>query len=537
MKITKLLILTLPLLTKHLYINAQSDLPKVKWKPITIKDKQRSPAFVDTKDLNGDGFQEILLSTLQERGGGPIAPSGALRLFYQPSKNMYKPWKEYMIIGLDKNLGFINHPYFMDVDEDGYTDILIQQGFLTTETGSYQWLKGPFFKELKPISIETESDTYFWHESVQVDVDQDGYKDLITTSSNTKSFPFQKRIEWYKNHGNGKFTQHIISETFGGVFIKNYDIDQDGDQDIIVSQFFKLPNEPSLLWLELQEKPNKNNDWQGVWIPHTIDNTSGLGYHLEFYDIDVDGKEELIYGNHNNTNNPMIVDPEGNPIESGIYWFEIPENPAKVSTWERHTIDEGFPINTFDFGRPSSQGSPGIFSIGDLDKNGLPDIALPGDGTKNLFYLQQQKDHTFKRSIIAKGTMYGMAKITDINGDGKIEVLSAMHNAPEDETQVGDNAPLGNLKIYIPKISRNDNVAMNHSINLFPTQSTTHITIDLNSREAQIIQIYDINNNLVHEYKGNTDTTIDVSNWKKGLYFMKSFRESENPQITKFIKR
>ena len=74
-----------------------------------------------------------------------------------------------------------------------------------------------------------------------------------------------------------------------------------------------------------------------------------------------------------------------NPIESGLYWFEIPSNvQAEDAQWQKVVIDEGFPVNTFDFGNPASQGSPGIFSIGDIDGNGLPDIALPGDGTQDF---------------------------------------------------------------------------------------------------------------------------------------------------------
>lgn len=35
---------------------------------------------------------------------------------------------------------------------------------------------------------------------------------------------------------NGSFKQHIISEEYESVFIAMYDVDHDGDQDIVVSQ-------------------------------------------------------------------------------------------------------------------------------------------------------------------------------------------------------------------------------------------------------------------------------------------------------------
>ena len=282
--------------------------------------------------------------------------------------------------------------------------------------------------------------------TVQIDLDGDGLLDLISTSANTNVTPPVKRIEWYQNIGNDSFKQHIIVDGFGGVFIKSYDIDKDQDQDIVVSQFFGPPFEDSLVWLEQKEKPSVSNNWTGVWEPHTIDNTTGLGYHIEFYDIDADGKDELVYNNHNNQNNDLLVDSNGKSIEAGIYWFEIPQEPMNATSWEKITIDEGYEVNTFDFGNPQSQGALGIYSIGDLNNDGLPDIIMPGDGTKNLFYLEQSTDHSFRRSTIAKGTMFGMAKITDIDGDGSNEVLAAMHNFPDNFFQAIFRFPNGNLK-------------------------------------------------------------------------------------------
>ena len=93
--------------------------------------------------------------------------------------------------------------------------------------------------------------------------------------------------------------------------LKAYDVDNDGDQDLVLSQFFGPPAEASLIWLELKELPSSSNNWEGIWKSHQIDATTGLGYHLEFYDIDSDGVDELVYGNHNNLNNNALVDESG----------------------------------------------------------------------------------------------------------------------------------------------------------------------------------------------------------------------------------
>ena len=129
-------------------------------------------------------------------------------------------WNETLLISTNEGLGFINHPYFIDIDGDGIQDVLVHQGFLTTNSGSYFWLKGPEFTEKRSVSPETTQSDYFWHETVHFDLDQDGLLDLISTSANTNVEPAKKRVEWYRNLGNGNFEQHIINDNLGGVFIK-----------------------------------------------------------------------------------------------------------------------------------------------------------------------------------------------------------------------------------------------------------------------------------------------------------------------------
>ena len=135
------------------------------WEEYTVKRSQKSAGFVDTKDLNGDGFQEIALSTLQEQGGGFSTPIGALRVFENNTQSIESTWQEDLVISTNERLGFINSPVFMDINQDGNEDILIHQGFLTTNSGSYFWLKGPDFSERFYVSEETKSSEYFWHDN------------------------------------------------------------------------------------------------------------------------------------------------------------------------------------------------------------------------------------------------------------------------------------------------------------------------------------------------------------------------------------
>ena len=416
------------------------------WNHEDIDASQKSAGFIDAADLDGDGIKEVILSTLIEEGTPGIGSTkGALRIY----KRNQNAWDERIVISTAAGMGFINKPQVMDLNEDSVPDILVQQGFIMTGGGSYQWLEGPDYNTLRSITPETTTSTsngFFWHLTEQIDLDGDGRLDLVTTSAKTQDVPQpQVRFEWYRHLGGGNYEQHILPVQVGGVALTSHDVDQDGDLDFIFPQFF---TQPALVWVEQVSKPSEFNNWKGEWATHTIDNSTGLGYWTTIHDIDNDGSPELVYGNHNNIKNPELVDGSGNPIPSGLYYFEIPANP-KTSAWPRVTIDEGYPVDLFDFGNPASQGSPGIFTVGDMNNDGLPDLVVPGDGANHLFFLEQQPDGSFDRSVIAEGVMFGMAKITDIENDGIPEVVAAMHNGPLNAAEVLKNKP-GNLRIYWP---------------------------------------------------------------------------------------
>jgi len=475
-----LLCFTIPMLSL-----AQQGLKPLKWNTYPIKNEQKSAAFIEVHDLNKDGIKEVLMTTLIEEGNGFSIPfAGALRVFNSSTDQLNTAqWQEKTLVSTSEKLGFINEVFVFDINEDGQEDILLPTGFLSTNGGSLEWLAGPDFTTRQPITEETTKGNtlFFWHQVIQLDLDQDGYKDLITTSTNVSNRPPMVRVEWYRHLGNGKFEQHIIAQNTGGVFIVAHDFDQDGDPDLALSQFF---GGASLVWLEQIASPSATNNWQGSWKQHVIDNTTGLGYAMKVHDIDADGQPELVYCNHNNQNNTSLIDSAGNPIPSGVYWFEIPNNPDK-EVWPKHVISEGFEVTNFDFGNPASQGSPGIFDIGDIDGNGYPDIILPGDGTKNLYALRQQANHTFTRETIAQGTMFGMAKVVDWDGDGDLEVVASMHNAPANFDQA-QNPPPGHIKIYDPVIKKSSKP---WKVSLYPMPIYDKAFIRLNVLKRQKVQV------------------------------------------------
>ncbi len=501
-------------------IFAQTYLPPLNWTSSAVKDPQQSAGFIDIADFDGDGNKEIVLSTLMEEGNAssPWSAKGAIRIFSLPNSGMEYSWDETIILPTSENLPFINDPQIVDVDEDGFLDIIVNQGFIQTNGGSQQWIKGPAFTQRFNFANETTSGNtyYFWHEVVQFDLDGDGKKDIITTSAQTQDAantnngsidPKNAKIEWYRHLGGGNFEYHLINDSLGGVFLKLHDIDNDGDQDIVVSQFFWGVNRPALVWLENVNAPSTTNSYQGDWNYHEIDNTTGLGYYMQFYDIDIDGKDELVYVNHNNEDY-ADVDYGSGVVMPGLFYFEIPSNPASSSQWTKKTIYDGFRTTLFDFGNPASQGCPGIFSIGDVDGNGYPDITVPGDGNDTLYLFRQIPGNIFVKEVLDNGKMFGMTKISDLDGDGSNEIIAAKHNFP-DLLQIL-NPPAGFLKIYKPSLNctqtsssinpqnpsfcPNDSVQLTSDDNLYYVWNTLDTSKSIYASEMGQYIVYATNN-------------------------------------------
>lgn len=443
---------------------APQDVVAGSYQKITVKDPQQSAAFLAVDDLDGDGLKEIILTTLIEQSPpGPPTPlsRGALRVF-KTAGAVEGPWTETVLVSASDPLGypFINAPQVFDIDDDGVKDLLVPTGFLTTLGGVHFWLKGPEFTERNFFAFETTrlgNNNFFWHESGQTDLDGDGLLDIVTTSAKTQDLianptnptgspgPMTRlKVEWYRNLGGGEFEYHLIAEDLGGVFLKLHDVDGDGDQDILLTHFFGPPSvRASVVWMEQVERPAPANDFAGRWVTHEIDNSIGLGYHMELADLNGDGKLELIVDSHNHQDNPALKDADGNQIPLGIYWFEIPADPRNSGPWKKHVISENFAVSLA--GSPASQGVPGIFSVGDIDGDGRLDLVVPGDGNDKLYAFRQRADGSFKEELIEDGEkMIAMAVIADIDGDGRNEIIAAKHNSVDG----GTSLPPGFLKIY-----------------------------------------------------------------------------------------
>lgn len=282
------LVVGFPGAAAHWYENPKAEAGP--WKAhvaLAIVDNE-SPGFAD---LTGDGKPELICHT--DGYLGYAEPDWS-----QPAK----PWS-FRQISAKGNWGRFQHGMgFGDVNGDGRSDFLMREGWweqpTRDETGK-PWTFHPFD---------------FGGGGAQMhvyDVDGDGDHDVIT-SLQAHGFG----LVWFehikKDSGEIGFKQHLIvgsrpeDNKYGVKFSQLHavdliDMDGDGLKDIITGKRYWAhgpkgdaePEAPAVLyWFKLVRSSN------GVdFVPHLIDNDSGVGTQVIAADVTNDGLVDVLVGN------------------------------------------------------------------------------------------------------------------------------------------------------------------------------------------------------------------------------------------------
>lgn len=220
-----------------------------------------------------------------------VRPEGQMCWFSVP-KNLDGLWDVHIIAAGPNAPGTEKYSHGLgagDVNGDARCDVLIKEGWWEAprERMDKNWKFHP--AKLGPDCADL----------LVYDIDADGDSDVITSSAHNYG------IWWFEQTPGAdgpQFIQHEIFKEFSQTHtIRLVDINGDGVVDLVTGKrhFAHMGKDPGgkdpavLYWFELKRPENADVEY----IPHKIDNDSGVGTQFEIDDMNGDGKPDIITSN------------------------------------------------------------------------------------------------------------------------------------------------------------------------------------------------------------------------------------------------
>lgn len=300
-------------------------------------------------DFNGDGWTDVL------RLGFPGTPA----YWYENRRDAGGDWPRHQALPAVDN----ESPAFLDITSDGRPEIICSM------TGKLGYATFDPANPAAEWTFHAISDPGPWNRFTHGlgigDVNGDGRTDLLTASG------------WFEQpestDGDPLWEPHPYKFCPGGAQMFAYDVDGDGDNDVITSL---QAHAYGLSWFENVSAAEGTIDF----IPHEIMSSTaepgalGLTFSqlhaVDLHDMDGDGLRDIVTGKcyfAHNGKDPGAFDP------AVLYWFKLVrgEDEAKFVP---QLIDDNSGV-----GRQ--------VSIGDLNDNGRPDIVVANK--KGVFVFRQ----------------------------------------------------------------------------------------------------------------------------------------------------
>ena len=191
------------------------------------------------------------------------------------------------------------------------------------------------------------------------------------------------------NPAGGPWPRTTVTTTVHPEGIGVGDVDGDGDIDLCGP----VDGQQIAWWAN-------PGDGSASWTAHQVGQTPSK--HADrFYVADLDGD-----------GNPDIVTSVANGTDTGVYWFEAPDNPV-TGAWTRHTVATLDSTNSMD--------------VADMDGDGDIDI-IPAEhfGSRRIFAYENvdsASSWTAHQVDTGKESHLG-ARVSDLDGDGDLDIVS-----------------------------------------------------------------------------------------------------------------
>jgi hypothetical protein len=238
------------------------------------------------------------------------------KLAWYRNTNGFGNFSEDQII-ISKDIPFPREAYIVDMNGDGFNDVLCfsyLDGFPDDEY-KIRWLEndgtGNFIQDH---IIDNTSETLL---RIQyTDIDSDGDIDVVSAED-------ESILKLYKNNGDGSFSSAITFSSPGFYYplsLEVGDVDNDGDIDVLASY-----NNNEIIWHE-------NSDGQGeLSTKHVV--TPQMGYPSAIYlaDINGDSFKDLLFANRSLDEIGYFLNTDGlGNFGPKIIISEVPENPIAL---------------------------------------------------------------------------------------------------------------------------------------------------------------------------------------------------------------
>lgn len=319
--------------------------------------------------------------------------------------------------------------FFMDVDEDGDKDMLLANNNPNQSFGTVLWLENNG-GNANNFTTQNQLSGSFLFDGI-IDVDNDGDLDFYRSN--------QYGVIYYENLGNTSFGDfQVLYSTNNVGTLKDaifYDVDLDNDLDLIYArEYFNL----KIAYVENDGSGNFSSEQ----ILDELDNdTSGVT--LQGDDIDNDGDEDILIllddglyklenmGNENYSN-PTLIDWlfrlntfKTNDFDNdGDLDVFVVSNTSSIALIERENNSDGYKSPTF-ISANAYEANDVIAA--DINGNGTLDVVVASyeDGKIVWFESLNSEDYFSEQKIISKDADGAKSvRAADIDGDGDLDVVS-----------------------------------------------------------------------------------------------------------------